>query len=213
MLKSKHLLLCILMILLISLGASLTIKAAIGVGAWDALSVTGNSLTGIKVGTIQMLLNFICIGIQLVILKRDFHIRHVLQIGLSILIGIMVNFFLYIFLGHLLLTNYISRLVLFLIGIVIESFAMSIIMTLDVITFPLEGACMAFARRFGFQFHKVRQYSDIVFILIVFLTLILTKETVSIREGTVLMMLLYGPIMGFFMTKCKPFFQKQRVTD
>lgn len=72
---------------------------------------------------------------------------------------------------------------------------------------------MAFARRFGFQFHKVRQYSDIVFILIVFLTLILTKETVSIREGTVLMMLLYGPIMGFFMTKCKPFFQKQRVTD
>lgn len=213
MLKPKRLLLCILMILLISLGASLTIKAAIGVGAWDALSVTGNSLTGIKVGTIQMLLNFICIGIQLVILKRDFHIRHVLQIGLSILIGIMVNFFLYIFLGHLLLTNYISRLVLFLIGIVIESFAMSIIMTLDVITFPLEGACMAFARRFCFQFHKVRQYSDIVFILIVFLTLILTKETVSIREGTVLMMLLYGPIMGFFMTKCKPFFQKQRVTD
>lgn len=119
----------------------------------------------------------------------------------------MVNFFLYIFLGHLLLTNYISRLVLFLIGIVIESFAMSIIMTLDVITFPLEGACMAFARHFGFQFHKVRQYSDIAFILIVFLTLILTKETVSIREGTVLMMLLYGPIMGFFMTKCKPFFK------
>ena len=61
MLKPKRLLLCILMILLISLGASLTIKAAIGVGAWDALSVTGNSLTGIKVGTIQMLLNFICI--------------------------------------------------------------------------------------------------------------------------------------------------------
>ena len=213
MLKPKRLLLCILMILLISLGASLTIKAAIGVGAWDALSVTGNSLTGIKIGTIQMLLNFICVGVQLVILKRDFQIRHVLQIGLSILIGIMVNFFLYIFLGHLLLTNYISRLVLFLIGIMIESFAMSIIMMLDVITFPLEGACMAFARRFGFQFHKVRQYSDIVFILIVFLTLILTKETVSIREGTVLMMLLYGPIMGFFMTKCKPFFQKQRVTD
>lgn len=92
MLNPKRLLLCIIMILAISLGASLTIKASIGVGAWDALAVTGNNLFDIKVGTLQMILNFVCVAIQLVLLKKDFRIRHVLQVGLSILLGVTVNF-------------------------------------------------------------------------------------------------------------------------
>ena len=213
MLKPKRLFLCILMILCISLGASLTIKAAIGVGAWDALAVTGNNLLGIKVGTIQMILNIICVGIQFIILKREFRIRHMLQIGLSILLGITVNFILYNLLINVELTTYISRLAVFLLGNIINGFAMAIIMMLEIVTFPLEGACMAFARRFDFEFHKVRQYIDIAFIAIVLITFLIIKDTLSIREGTVISMLVYGPIMGFFMKRFKPFFQKHDLTD
>ena len=213
MLNPKRLLLCIIMILAISLGASLTIKASIGVGAWDALAVTGNNLFGVKVGTLQMILNFVCVAIQLVLLKKDFRIRHVLQVGLSILLGITVNFVLYNLLGRVELTSYLSRLAIFILGNLINGFSMAIIMMLDVVTFPLEGACMAFARRFGFEFHKVRQYSDITFIAIVLLTFIIIKDTLSIREGTVISMLIYGPIMGFFMKRLKPFFQKYNLTD
>ena len=213
MLNPKRLLLCIIMILAISLGASLTIKASIGVGAWDALAVTGNNLFDIKVGTLQMILNFVCVAIQLVLLKKDFRIRHVLQVGLSILLGVTVNFVLYNLLGRVELTSYLSRLVIFILGNLINGFSMAIIMMLDVVTFPLEGACMAIARRFGFEFHKVRQYSDIAFIAIVLLTFIIIKDTLSIREGTVISMLIYGPIMGFFMKRLKPFFQKYNLTD
>lgn len=91
--KIKRMLVCFFMIILISCGASLTLKAAIGVGAWDALALTGSSISGIKVGTVGMLLNFICIFIELMILRKNFKIKHALQIALCIIVGYTVNFF------------------------------------------------------------------------------------------------------------------------
>ncbi len=60
--------LVIFMIILVSFGASLTLKAAVGVGAWDAISQSMSLLTGIKVGTFAMFLNGSCVVGQLIIL-------------------------------------------------------------------------------------------------------------------------------------------------
>lgn len=152
--KAKRISLCIAMVILISLGASLTIKASIGVGAWDALSITGSRIFEIEIGTAQIFLNFLCIGIQLAILKKEFNFRHILQIFLSLLIGITVNFILYNLLEKVELVNYTSRLAIFILGNIINGFSIAIIMLLDVVSFPLEGACMAFSKKLALNFIK-----------------------------------------------------------
>lgn len=211
--KINRIILCALMIIVVSFGASLTLKAAVGVGAWDALAQTGSAISGIKVGTVGMILNFICILIQLVILKKEFKIRHILQFGMIFILGFTVNFFYYDVMGHLELTNYFVRVGLLILGYVINAFTVAVIMLVDVVTFALEGACKAIADKNGIKFHNFRQGVDVLFIVIAMALSFAFGVPYAIREGTVIGMIIFGPIMGFFMRILTPIFQKYDLTD
>lgn len=211
--KRKRMVVCFFMIILISCGASLTLKAAIGVGAWDALALTGSSISGIKVGTVGMLLNFICIFIELMILRKKFKIKHALQIALCIIVGYTVNFFFYNVLGVIELSNYFIRVVILIVGYIINAFTVAVIMLLDVVTFALEGACMAVSNKVGIKFHILRQGVDVVCVVIAIIVAFTSNVPLAIREGTVIGMVIFGPIMGIFMKLLKPIFQKYDLTD
>lgn len=43
--------------IIVGIGFAFTLKANVGVGAWDAMSASLNSLTGIDVGTVGKILN------------------------------------------------------------------------------------------------------------------------------------------------------------
>jgi uncharacterized membrane protein YczE len=211
--KIKRILVCCLMIITVSFGASLTLKAAIGVGAWDALALTGSSINGIQVGTVGMIFNFICIFIELIILKKDFKIKHALQIVLCFIIGCTINLFFYDILGGIDLSNYFVRVTILILGYVINAFTVAVIMLLDVVTFALEGACMAISNKLGFKFHVFRQVVDILCIIISIILALIFDVPLAIREGTLIGMLIFGPIMGIFMKLLKPIFKKYDLTD
>ena len=128
----------IVLIITISFGISLMMKANVGVGAWDALAQSGSALTTIPVGTVGMFFNIICILIELVILKKDFKINHAFQIVMSIILGVMVNFFYYDVLGSWVVNNYILRILMLVIGNVITAFVVSTIMLLEVYIFIIQ---------------------------------------------------------------------------
>lgn len=201
------------MVVVVSFGASLTLKSAIGVGAWDALAQTGSEVTGIQVGTIGMVLNFICIFIQLIVLKKEFKTKHALQIGLSIVLGYTVNFFYYDVLGNIVISHYYTRILMLIIGYTINAFTVAVLMLLDVVTFALEGACNVVANKRGLNFPILRQKIDIICIVIVILMALVFKFSLLVREGTIIGMILFGPIMGVFLKYLKPIFQKYNLTD
>lgn len=199
--KNKYLksIIYILLICGISFGITLTMKANVGVDAWDALSQSGSAITNIPIGTVGMCLNFICIFIQLIILKNNFKFKHILQIGLSILLGFSVNFFYYHVLSNFNIYSYIGRIFLLILGNVINAFVVAQIMLLDIVTFPLEGACKVFADKVGISFPKLRQSIDFISILIVLCLTFIFKIDLYVREGTVIGMLIFSPMMGYFM--------------
>lgn len=211
--KKRRITLCILMIFLVSLGASLTLKAEIGVGAWDALAQSGSMITGIKVGSVGMILNLLCVGIELVILRKNFRVKHVLQIGLSILLGYTINFFYYDLLGNMELSSYIARVFVLILGYCINAIVVAILMQIDVVTFALEGACMAICNKANRSFPKFRQGVDIACIVLVLSFSFLFKIPLSVREGTVIGMLVFSPIMGWCMKVTKPLLQKYNFMD
>ena len=55
-------------VIITGIGASLTVKAAVGVGAWDALSLSVSGVIGMKIGTFSMIMNISCVVLQLVML-------------------------------------------------------------------------------------------------------------------------------------------------
>lgn len=88
------------------------------------------------------------------------------------------------------------------------SLVVSAVMVLDVVTFALEGFCMAIAQVTKIKFSKIRQGMDILSVLIVLTLTFGFSLPLSLREGTILGMLLFAPLMGFFMGKLQPIFKR-----
>lgn len=209
----KRIFVLVLGVVVVASSCALTLKAAIGVGAWDALAQTGYEVTGIAVGTIGMCCNFVCILIQVLVLKKKFRPIQLLQIPVSILLGVIINFMLYEVYSNFTIDAYWMNVVLLIVAYIISAFAVGMVMVLDIVTFALEGACMAVSKVTGKKFHVLRQGVDVVSVILVIVISFTAGVPLAVREGTIIGMLLFGPMMGIFMKLQKPVFKKLGLID
>ena len=200
----KRYILVVFCFIMIGFGCAFTLKAAVGVGAWDALGQTGYDLLGIKAGTVSMVLNCSCVLIQILILKKDFRLVQLLQIPCSIVFGYVTNFVLYDLLSALTIDSYILNVLLFIFGICWNAFFVSTIMCIDAVTTALEGACAAMTKVLPFQFSVIRQAVDVISICIILAIVFIFQIPSSIREGTVIATVIFGPMLGIFMKYIQP---------
>lgn len=188
-----------LIIVLTSFGMALTLKADIGTGSINALSVSIAAITGIHVGTVLMAVNICFVLVQWAVLRREFHWRSWLQVGVSIILGIVVNFVIYLLFKDWQITHYAMRLVLFIVGTIIACFGIALILKLNLIVFPVEGSAVVIANKTGLTFKWVRQLIDFIAIVgAVVLTVIFQLEW-SVREGTILNFLILPYLAQFFI--------------
>jgi uncharacterized membrane protein YczE len=197
-----------LCVILVGIGASLGLKAAVGVGAWDALSQSIAGGINIKVGTISMILNVSCVLIQLVLLKKDFKAIHASQILVAVLLGVVVNFMFYNIYSSFIITNYFINIGLLLLGVLICAIAVSTIMAMDFISFPLEACCMVISKKINKKFGMIRQLVDILSIVFALGLAFIFNQSITVREGTVIAMLVYGPLIDLFMKFIVPRLKK-----
>lgn len=209
----KRITLLIIGVAIVGGSSALTLKAAIGVGAWDALAQTGSLVSGIEVGTIGMCFNFLCILVQIIVLRKKFKIIQLLQIPVSILLGIIINFMLYRVYNLFIIDTYWLNVLLLILGYIISAFAVGMVMVLDIVTFALEGACMAVSKVSGKKFYIIRQSVDVAAVLLVITIALVTGVSLAVREGTVIGMLIFGPMMGLFMKLQKPLLKKFHLID
>lgn len=205
----------IALVILVSLagcGAALSLKAAIGVSAWDALTQTFSDFIHIKVGTMGMILNCSCIVGQIIILKKDFKPIQLLQAVVSIILGSVINFMLYeVYTFEL--SAYWQNVALLVLAYIMMSILVGAVMTLNIVTFALEGLCMALERITPFEFAKIRQAVDVISIILCFILTFTLKLPLAVREGTVIGMIMFAPLMGYFMKIEAKLFKKWGLID
>ncbi|MFZ2848215.1 MAG: YitT family protein, partial [Trichococcus flocculiformis] len=160
----KNMLLVIVAVIITAIGASFTVKANVGVGAYEALNMSINQLSGIKIGTLAIILNITCVGIQWLLMKKDFSLRQLFQIPVTLILGQVMNLMLYTVFSGLTIDQYWVKIAMVILGGIIAAIGVGSMMALNYISMPLEGACMAFSNRFGFNFGKVRQIVDVLLI-------------------------------------------------
>lgn len=204
----KRMLVLSILVIIVGIGASFTLKVAIGLGAYDSLAQSISYLLGIKVGTIGMILNCSCVLGQWILLKKDFKFRHMMQVPISIIMGVVINFILYDVLGHITIDSYIIKIMLLFVALIVVAFAIACVLLLDIITFPLEGLCMALAKKTKKNFTVVRQSADILSILLAVILTFGLSLPLPLREGTIIAMLIFAPSIGFFMKRIQPIFTK-----
>jgi uncharacterized protein len=194
-------------------GVALGLKAAVGVGAWDAFSQATSTVIGIKVGTFSMMMNLSCVLVQMVILKKDFKLLSFLQIFMAILLGFFVNIVFYDVLGGVIINSYIINMLIYLGSLLVIIMAVALIMSINFLSFPLEAACMAVASKTKLKFGTIRQLVDVFSIIGAIVIAISFNNPIPIREGTVIGMLLFGPMIAWFIPRFTPLVKRMGISD
>ncbi len=184
---------------------AVVLKGGLGMDAWDSLSNTLGIITNIKVGTVGIIVNGSCIIGEYLILKKDFKKLYLLQILPVLVFGVIINFFYYDVLKFE-VHSYLFRIFLVLAGFILSSFSVGGVTKLDIITFPLEAFCMSITRICKLSFAQIRQLFDVFSIIVSLLLCFIFGISLTVREGTVIGMLIYAPLMQFFMNKLERFF-------
>ena len=188
----------ILGILLVYSSVAFAIKAAIGVLPVDAAITSIATLIGMKVGTFSMLFHGSFFLGQIAIEKKNFRKTELLQLLYITLGGSVLNFFLYTVLKNVAFTAYPVRLIVCVLAFMVSAFGCTMVLETHLMRTPMEGCIQMIADRIGTTMGKLRQKIDVVLVLIcVAITLIFGVEW-TLREGTIIAALLFGPMMDFW---------------
>ena len=188
----------ILGILLVYGSVAFAIKAGIGVLPVDAAITSIAMLIGMKVGTFSMLFHGSFFLGQIAIEKKNFRRTELLQLLYITLGGSVLNFFLYTVLRNVTFSFYPLRLIVCVLAFVVSAFGCTLVLETHLMRTPMEGCIQLLAERMGTTMGKLRQKIDIVLVLIsVAITLIFGVEW-TLREGTIIAALIFGPMMDFW---------------
>ncbi|MBO5372764.1 MAG: hypothetical protein J6A75_08595 [Lachnospiraceae bacterium] len=194
----KKITMTIVGILLVYGSVAFAIKAGIGVLPVDAAIATVADVIGIKVGTFSMIFHGSFFVGQILIEKKDFRKMELLQIVYVTLGGSVLNFFLYTVLSGVSFSAYPIRLIVSVVAFIVSAFGCTLVLETHLMRTPMEGCIQLIAERIGTTMGKLRQKIDIVLVLIsVVLTLMFGTEW-TLREGTIIAALIFGPAMDFW---------------
>ncbi len=185
----------ILTLMMVSIGDSLCFKANIGVSPYEALALTFNYMSHIKVGTLTLFVNACMILFQ-VIFSKQFKIKYVLQFLMSLCFGMIVNTIVYQVLGGISL-QYYQSLIMEIIGLCISASGCGLLVALNVCVFPCEGFALIFSNTFKVDFQKTRQVMDIILVISCISLSLIFQCGFALREGTIIAACIFSPIMGF----------------
>ena len=185
-------------ILLIYGSVAFALKAGIGVMPVDAAITSIATLIGMKVGTFSMLFHGSFFLGQIAMEKKNFRKTEFLQVLYIVFGGSVLNFFLYTVLKNVTFSFYPLRVLVCVLAFFVSAFGCTLVLETKLMRTPMEGCIQMIADRMGTTMGKLRQKIDVVLVLVcVAITLIFGVEW-TLREGTIIAALLFGPMMDFW---------------
>ena len=182
--------------ILVAVGASLIVKASVGMDCFIAFVNAVSVITSIKVGTLVAAANLIFTVIYIVLSKGRNVQVYILQIVSIIIFGSIVNFTLYNVLNHIELTRYFVKVLVLISGVAINAVSIGVITVLHIITFPLEATCWQLEKLKVLSFVKARYGMDLLFLITSLLISFFFKKALFIREGTIIAVVLYSFVLN-----------------
>ena len=194
----KKILRTVIGIVIIYSAVAFAIKAGLGVLPVDAAITTLAEIIGMKVGTFSMLFHGCFFLGQILIEKKCFRKTEFLQILYITLGGTVLNFILYVVLADVTISFYLLRLIVTVVAFLVSAFGCTLVLETHLMRTPMEGCIQLIAERIGTTMGKLRQKIDIVLVLISVALILLFQTGWTLREGTVIAAVIFGPAMDFW---------------
>ena len=175
-----------------SLGVSLITKASLGTSPITSIPYVLSLSSPFTLGNFTIFFSVFLILLQLLILRKNFKLEHVLQIPISIIFGYFID------LTMLLFTwvnpqTYIMKIVYLLIGCLILGFGVYMEVLADVVMLPGESFVRAIVLTWRTNFGTTKICFDVsMAVIAAVLSFVFTGHLNGVREGTIIAALLVG---------------------
>lgn len=187
-----------------SLGVSFVTKANLGTSPISSVPYVLSLNFPFTLGNFTILFSLLLIVLQLIILRKNFKLEHVLQIPVSIVFGYFIDLTM-ILLQSVDPKSYIMKIIFLIIGCIILGFGVYLEVLADVAMLPGESFVRAVSFTWNTEFGVTKICFDVsITILAVIISFVLSHELNGVREGTVIAALLVGFIARNFQRFLNP---------
>lgn len=182
-------------LIILSFGATLTIKANMGAGAWDALNVGLSNLSGLTVGTFVIIVGIVMMLLNawLLMTKPDY-----LALFTIFIIGFLIDFWMLVVLSDFDPSHFIGKLLTLVVGLLVIGVGVSMYLQPKFPINPLDNFMLGISKRFKVSLVVAKTIGEIIALILA----LVVKGPIGI--GTIIVTVGIGPSIQLFV----PFFEK-----
>ncbi|MCR5026077.1 MAG: DUF6198 family protein [Methanobrevibacter sp.] len=203
--KISRYLIYLLSLFIISLGASLSIKANLGTSPLICLPYVSSLITKFSVGEVMFVFTILFILIQVILLRKDFEKRQYLQLIIGTIFSFFIDFSLML-VNFINPTGYINQMLLLLISCLVVAFGVLLEIKTEIVYLPADGVIVAISKVIKIEFPKVKPFVDTSMVLIAaILSITFLGYLAGVREGTIISAIIIGPIVKVLKRYLDPY--------
>ncbi len=146
-------------LIVLSFGISMTIKADLGAGAWDALNVALSGITDLTVGNWVIIIGLILMFINAGILK----IRpEYFALVTVLVIGFMIDFWLLLVMNAWVISGFFMQLLFLLIGVLVIGMGVSLYLQPKFSLNPVDGLMVSLQQKFHLSTRMAKTLTEAI---------------------------------------------------
>lgn len=193
----KRLLMYFLGLFIMTVGIALSVKSDLGVSPVSSIPYTLTVVWGVEMGLATFLFHVALVLVQIVLLRKRFKIKNLVQIAVGIIFGFFTTFCNY--LADLLPSadDPAIRSVMLIASIIIVALGLFLYVPANIMPLAGEGTMLAISEVSGFRFSNVKIGFDVCVSLISLVVCLLSIHTMgSVGIGTLISAVLTGIMLG-----------------
>ncbi len=184
---------------ILALGVSVSIKSDLGISPVNSLPYVLSHIVNIEMGYLTMGVFIAFIGLQVMILRREFKIINTLQILCSIAFGYFVNLSNYLMSSFAAPDHILLRLVIAFTSAALCGLGIFLYVEARVMPLPAEGLTKAISDKTGRPFSTVKVMFDLTMVIIsLAFSVIFLGRIQGIGIGTIISAFFIGKFIGVF---------------
>lgn len=182
---------------IMTLGISLSVKSNLGVSPVSSIPYTITCITGLEMGKATILFHIVLVVMQILILRKAFQMKNLLQVVVGVIFGYFTTFSNYLFSFLPTAEHMTVRLLMMLGSTVLIAVGIFFYLPADIVPLAGEGAMKAVSDTTHIAFNKVKVGFDISMVVISLISCLVALGTLgSVGVGTIIAAVLVGSVLG-----------------
>ncbi|MCL1992663.1 MAG: DUF6198 family protein [Spirochaetes bacterium] len=186
----------VLGLLILAFGVAFAINSNLGIAPVSSFPFALSLVSGVGIGFCVAGFLFVCLLVQIVLLRKDFKPINFTQVVYSFIFAYFVDFAIFVK-GDFAFPTYFGQLAMLAISLILIPIGLSLYLEAKLVPMPSEGVLLTIIQKWpDITFSRLKIIFDCVLVASsILLTLIFLGSVQGVREGTVITAILVGKLM------------------